>query len=259
MVGLPGDGAVVGVLGDEVAPLSAALEDAGHTAATGAPAAVLDADPAAVVAVGPAALRSLAREGPDVPVLPVAAGTGVRSVPAADAVAAVEALAAGNAERTAYPLLSVRLAGEHCAWALFDAMLVTAAPAHISEFTVSDGETAIARFRADGVVAATPAGTPEYARAAGGPVVAPGPEVVSVVPVAPFATTLEDWVLPAEGVAVTVEREEAVVELQADGRVVCEVAKGEAVSLTAAAHLDVLVVPDSGSPVAPRGPESEKL
>src|SRR5699024_275254 len=79
--------------------------------------------------------------------------------------------------------------------ALLDVSLTAATPGMISEFTVDTGESAsvdaeerIVRVRADGVVVATPAGSRGYARAAGGPVVAAGSGVVTVVPIAPFAT-----------------------------------------------------------------------
>jgi NAD+ kinase len=93
-----------------------------------------------------------------------------------------------------------------------------AEPARISEFCVRTGGEEVDRFRADGVVVSTPAGSPGYNRAANGPVVAPETGVLSVVPVAPFATDIDGWVLPIDEVTLSVERDETPVELLADGR-----------------------------------------
>lgn len=245
------------------ADLAAAVEAAG-----GEP--VADDGPfeevALVVAVGEAAIVDLARRGVDAPVLPVDAGRGVRSVARDDAEVAVAHVLDGDFETVWHPVLSATVTGGDSGAAdgnddgpaggseggpttgtpaLFDVALMAAEPARISEFAVHrDGER-VARFRADGVVASTPAGSVGYNRAADGPILAPGTDVVAVVPVAPFATHADRWVLPAEDVSLSVERDETPVELLVDGRTEATVASGAPVSLAHDGDLRTVVVPES--------------
>lgn len=240
------DGPAVGVVGEDVADVAAALEAAGATPSVGPAGEVSGGD--CVVAVGEAALLSVARETPAGPVLPVDAGRGVRSVPR-DAVArAVAAVLAGDADRETHPVYAVSVGETTRAHVLFDAMLVTAAPAEISEYTVHAGGERVARFRADGVVVATPAGSPGYAHRAGGPVVPPETSVVAVAPVAPFATDADHWVVPPADLRLTVERDAAAVDLVADDRVVGDTPPGAPVGLTQAATVPLAVVDASRSP-----------
>jgi NAD+ kinase len=204
---------------------------------------VLAADPDVAVAAGEPAVVDLVREGVEVPVLPFGAGAGLRSVPAL-AAGAVDALFAGRYETVERPIITANTpAGDQRA--LFDLMLVTDEPARISEYTVRDGEEPVATFRADGVVVATPTGSTGYARAADSPVVAPGTDVVSVVPIAPFATDADSWVLSDDGVSLVVERDETPVELLADGRPSGSVVPGETVRIGVEGALTLAVVEQS--------------
>jgi NAD+ kinase len=230
----------VGVVGDET--LAAAVEAAGGDPIVGA-ASDLDGIDFAV-ADGEAAVVDLLRAEVGVPVLPVAAGRGVRSVPATDAPSALERVLDGEYRTERHPVVSAQRAfnGVH---ALFDVTLVAAEPARISEFSVRCAGESVARFRADGVVASTPAGSVGYNSAAGGPVVATGTDVVSVVPLAPFATDADQWVLPLDEVTLSVERDETPVELLADGRTERTVAAGEPVTLSTSERFETVVVPES--------------
>lgn len=232
---------VVGVVGDD---LSAAVREAGGDPVTGDAATVLDADPDVLVAVGERALLDLVEAGADAPVLPVEAGPGLRSVPRESVADALGTLVADEYETVSLPRLAVRTPHTE-AHALFDCMLVTSEPARISEYTVHSGGDRVATFRADGVVVATAAGSHGYARRAGGSVLAPGAGVVTVVPVAPFATDADDWVLPVEGLTLAVERDETPVELLADDRTAGTVATGESVRLSDDGTVTLAVVPES--------------
>jgi len=225
----------VAVVGDP--SLGSAVEAAGARV-VGADAV---SEAAFVVAGGEAVVVDLLRDGVDAPILPVGAGAGVRSVAAADLTAAVESVLANEARRVSRR--AVRTGDDEVA--LFDVALMAAEPARISEFSIRHRGDRFAGFRADGVVASTPAGSPGYNRAADGPLLAPGTGVVAVVPVAPFATAADRWVLPPGDVALAVERDETPVELLLDGRVERAVAPGETVTLTAADGIDLLVVPVS--------------
>ena len=165
----------------------------------------------AVVAADPEGIRTAADA--NVPVLPV--GSGRHAVAPENARDAVERLLDGDTNRAFHPMLSVEVDGEREGTAVFDATLVTAEPARISEYAVALPDERRESFRADAVVVATPLGSDGYAAAAGGPVL--GPDTgLAVVPVAPFSTATETWVASAP-LELSVERDEELVSLVLDG------------------------------------------
>jgi len=206
----------VAVESDDAASLVESIERAPASTSVAAEGRTADAD--LVVADGRAGVVDTVRKTTEALVLPVDAGTGVRSVPRDAVGRAVADVAAGAVERVERPVLSVRFDGGRAFPALFDVTLVTTEPARISEYAIHVGERRIEGFRADGVVVATPAGSRGYAAAAGGPVLDPGCPVVSVTPIAPFVTDAEGWILPNDSVALSVERDEGAVSVLVDGR-----------------------------------------
>lgn len=240
------DGPVVGVVGPDAEAVVAAVRAAGGKPRADVASAVVG-DTDHVVAVGQPALLAVARARPDVSVLPVDAGRGVRSVPGEAVERAITELLAGDSRVERHPLVDVRAADRTTATVLCDALLVSAEPAQISEYTVHAGGERVAQFRADGVVVATPAGSSGYAGAAGGPTVAPGTGVAVVVPVAPFATDDHRWVVGLDSVRVTVERDETAVQLIADDRAVGPVDTTDTVDLSPSGSVPVAVVPASRS------------
>lgn len=264
----PTDPRVGVVAPDDAAEVAAAIEAAGGTARVDAAASVVAADPDAAVAVGEPALRSLVGAGVAAPVLAVGID-GVASVPEGGAEAAVGTLVTGEFDVRRRPVLAVSTP-EHDARAVMDAGLFSATPATISEFSVSvapdapasrvgnagadaaergseprpptaDGRTA--RFRADGVVVATPAGSTGYARAAGGPVLSPRSGVAAVVPIAPFALDADHWVCPPERLSITVERDDTAVELWADDRSVGTIEPGTPVTFELTGSVGIVLAP----------------
>lgn len=241
-----GAGTSVGVVGDgsDVTDrLVDALADAGER---GDAASVLERDVRVIVAVGERAFIDVASEAPDVPVLPVGAGRGVRSVPRDDAAAAARGLVDGDWPTEAHPLLAVALDGESRGVAVTDVTVVTAEAAHISEYELTAGEDALGRVRADGVVVATPAGSPGYARRLGAPVLGPGTGAV-VAPIAPFATDPDHWVVDPDGVTVAPARREAPVELVVDDSTVGRIDPSQSVSCRVDGRVSTIVLPESAS------------
>lgn len=237
------EGTTVGVVGEHPAVVEA-VAAAGGQPVTGDASTVLDSDPDVVVAVGTDAMVALAPGDPDVPVLPVEAGRGVQSVPGMAVEPAIRNLLAGQYRLVGHPVLSAGSSrGETPA--LLDLMLVTEEPARISEYTVRAGDDEVGSFRADGVVVATPAGSVGYANAADGPVVAPESGVAVVVPVAPFATDQDQWVLSHDDIELVVERDETPVELLADGHNHGTVLAGEGLLVRPEGSVSVAVVPES--------------
>lgn len=207
------------VVGDDEA-IAAAADAAGDVVAD-------PADAEAVVAIGESALLSLV---PDcsTPTLAVDID-GPLSFDRRTAAEALPLLVRGALSTVDQPIVAVDHPGGR-ERVLTDAMLVTAEPARISEYSLWDRDREVARFRADGCVAATPLGSHGYAAAAGGPSLAATTDVAAVVPVAPFAIDTDRWVLSFP-LSMRVERDEAVVDLLADGRRVGTVPEGEPVEL----------------------------
>ncbi|WP_312909331.1 NAD(+)/NADH kinase [Natronosalvus caseinilyticus] len=216
-----------------------ALEDArsaldgAFEVVTGTPNEVRDAEPDLVVAVGDHALSSLARleTAVDAPILPVATSAGVAPVALTDLQEAVDAVARGDATITRHPLVSVVADDSVVSRAVFDVSLVTDEPAQISEYSVRSRGNTLAAFRADGVVAATPAGSHAYAAAASGPSLSAAVDALSVVPIAPFTTRTRHWVVPDDDLTLTVERDEVAVSLCVDDRCLGTIGVGAAVSI----------------------------
>jgi NAD+ kinase len=127
-------------------------------------------------------------------------------------------------------VLGVRLGEEHAGNAVFDVMLVTDEPARISEYSIT-GDTQIQRFRADGVVVSTPAGSHGYSNTAGGPVLATRAEVVSVVPIAAFTTRTDTWVLDPP-IRLGIERDEGDISLLMDDREQCTVPNDRPITIS---------------------------
>jgi NAD+ kinase len=223
-----------------------AIADAGADLATGAARDVLAADPRVVVAVGEGSFIRVATAAPDVPILPVAAGRGVRSVPASATDGATPHLLQGEWRTERHPVLGVDVDGEDRGRAVMDVATMTAEAAHISEYQLTAGDAALGRVRADGVVVATPAGSAGYARRIGAPVLAPGTGVV-VAPVAPFTTAPDHWVIDLESLAIRQARADADVELGVDDTVVGTLDPTEIVSCRVVGHVSTIVLPESRS------------
>ncbi|MFB6201176.1 MAG: NAD(+)/NADH kinase [Halorhabdus sp.] len=240
----PGVGPVA-VLGDERGAVSELIESVGIDVRSGIDAATT------VIAVGEEAMLELARRGCSTPVLPVAVPGGIQAVPANALQQALQRLGTDSVTVHERPALAVDRAGERVETGLLDVMVVTAEPAHISEYALSTPADQLSTFRADGVVAATPAGSHGYARRVGGPLLSPDLRGLSVVPVGAFKTERNHWVVstPPEETAlsVTVERDEAPVALIVDGRDAGTLPPGDRLDIAADGTLSLLVVPESES------------
>lgn len=159
-----------------------------------------------VITVGEAPLSNCASRGERRPILPVAIDAEWSPTPTE-----LPELLGSLADRQ-LPTIDVHplvvSVAESESTAAFDTTLITSEPARISEYALSVDGRPHATFRADGVVVASPLGSYGYARAAGGPQLGFGTGL-AVVPIAPFATMTDTWVLQPP-VSVVVERDDSV-------------------------------------------------
>lgn len=224
--------------------LAAAIENAAATARVAGVEALLASDLDAVVVGGTAALHAVASRRPAVPVLPVDVDCGLPSVAVEDLESAMASVVAGDASIESAPILAVDADGESTT-ALLETTMITAEPARISEFAIHhDGVGHLDTVRADGVVVATPAGSVGYAASGGGPLLEPDTGL-AVVPVAPFRTDRDRWVVPLKEVAVCVQRDEAAVTVEVDGEVLATVGRDATVTIAPTGKLGVLAVEES--------------
>jgi NAD+ kinase len=221
----------------------------------GADAVQASGDADVVVTIGESALFPMVDEALQAPILPVDGGRGIESVRRADLAAAITAIAAGDGTLRSVPTVALESDGSHYC-ALMDAMAVTSEAAKISEYEVArrrdGGDEVLERIRADGIVAAAPAGTPGYGTAAGGPVLDPDLDAVTVVPVGPFRIEQPHWVLELP-ITIRVVREEVPVSLLVDDTEVGTITAGTAVELSWGSPIDVVRTPVSQSPLRGRG------
>lgn len=198
-----------------------------------------------VVAVGASALADRVAAGGDRPLVAVDVDA-AWGVPRGRLEALARTLARGSVGTVRLHSLRLAVGDASLATAVLDATLVTTEPARISEYALSAAGIGQTEFRADGVVAATPLGSAGYARAAGGPRMAPGAGV-AVVPIAPFAINADYWVLRPP-IDLSVKRE-VDVTVYADGEAVGSVTPEEALRIRRGDPFR-LVAPDA----AGRGP-----
>jgi NAD+ kinase len=115
---------------------------------------------------------------------------------------------------------------------LNDVVITKSALSGILDLSVSVGGQFVARFRADGLIVATPTGSTAYNLSAGGPIVHPLVNAVVLTPIAPHALTHRPVVLPetsAIRVQPELERRPAEAYASFDGQTGFALAEGDIV------------------------------
>jgi len=74
-------------------------------------------------------------------------------------------------------------------WALNDAVISRGANPHLISIAASIGQRPLTRYRCDGLIVATPTGSTAYSLAAGGPIISPECNVLTVTPICPQSLT----------------------------------------------------------------------
>ena len=85
----------------------------------------------------------------------------------------------------------------HTPYALNDIAILKHDISSMIQIATSVGGTPMITYQADGLVVATPTGSTAYSLSVGGPIIAPGTNVICLTPVAPHSLTMRPLVLPA--------------------------------------------------------------
>jgi NAD+ kinase len=116
--------------------------------------------------------------------------------------------------------------------ALNDVVVNKSAIARIIEIDCSAGRHYVTTYRADGLIVATPTGSTAYNLSAGGPIIAPGTEALSIAPICPHTLTNRPLVLPYYSeIKLRLSTREQEVMLTADGQIGLPLMDGDLVEI----------------------------
>lgn len=105
--------------------------------------------------------------------------------------------------------------------ALNDAVITKAAAARMLEFECRVDDYFVNRFRADGVIIATPTGSTAYSLSAGGPIVHPSLAAIVLTPICPHMLSNRPVLVPGDSVVeISFKRESEEICLTIDGQIV---------------------------------------
>ncbi|HUY94027.1 MAG TPA: NAD(+)/NADH kinase, partial [Terracidiphilus sp.] len=126
--------------------------------------------------------------------------------------------------------------------ALNDIVLTKGEIARMGEFAVELEGKLVARFRADGVIVATPTGSTAYSLAANGPILTPDVDAMVVTPICPHLLTLRPIVVRGDArLTVRVEGIPNLALLTVDGQRAVEFELGDEVRCHRSPHTVSLV------------------
>ena len=198
------------------------------------------------------AARELASHG--VPILPINLGTlgFIASVHRDDWRCSFDEWLEGKASVSERLMLDVRVERLGCELHSFsclnDAVVSAGGISKIIRLDATMDSIRLGRYRADGLIVATPTGSTAYSVAAGGPILDPEMEAIILNPVCPFTLSNRPIVIPAEGdLTITVETEQrSAVILTIDGQIVVSLEPGDALIVRKASRKAILVASDRG-------------
>jgi NAD+ kinase len=132
---------------------------------------------------------------------------------------------------------------------LNDAVISTLGISRMIRLKVFLSDTAVGRYRADGVIVATPTGSTAYSMAAGGPIVYPEMDAFILTPICPFTLSNRPTVVPAsEILRIEVEDPQKTdVALTVDGQESLTLAPRDCVLIRRAAKKALIVRSDKRS------------
>src|SRR6185369_11571757 len=116
--------------------------------------------------------------------------------------------------------------------ALNDFVISRGATSRLIELAVTVDAVELTRYRCDGLIISSPTGSTAYSLAAGGAVVSPDSEVLTITPICPHTLSNRSVIVPLDSVVqVTVLSERVETILTADGQVQTPLSTGDFVQI----------------------------
>lgn len=182
---------------------------------------ILDKDIDFVMSVGGDGTLLKLMQYTDLPALGVNTGTVgfLTNVEISEVDEALKNIEKGNFFLDERSKLDVMLNGEKIGECTNEVVVHSDKVAKLREIEVYYGDNMIDRFRADGLIVATPTGSTCYAMSAGGPIVNPRLDLFVVVPLNPFDMATKPHVVPVdEPVRIKLTEEDKAALIVLDGR-----------------------------------------
>lgn len=210
----------------------------------------------AIVLGGDGTLLSAARAlaGHDVPILPVnLGGLGfLTSVTLDELYPLLDPILAGNYGTSVRMMLDAEIRSDGASAgrqsALNDVVANKGALARMLEFDVYVNQDHVGRYRADGLIVATPTGSTAYSLAADGPIVDPELDAFVITPICPHMLTNRPIVIPGEArIDLDFGAAEEPVYVTLDGQIGFQLKAKDHVTITKSAKRVTLVRPPNKS------------
>jgi NAD+ kinase len=175
--------------------------------------------------------------GADIPILGVNAGDFgfITEISKDEWIEAYEEYLAGKLEVSRRVMFNADVTREGSSIVSFrglnDAVIRSSSVSRIIRLRVFLSKTYIGRYRADGVILATPTGSTAYSMAAGGPILHPEMDAFILNPICPFTLSNRAIIIPGdESLEIEIEREQrAGIMLTIDGQDVFQLTPGDRV------------------------------
>lgn len=133
-----------------------------------------------------------------------------------------------------------------CSPAANDVAISAGAPFRLIDLNVSQGQRQIAEYLGDGLVVATPSGSTGYSMSAGGPILEPTLDAVTITPVAPHSLSMRPIVAGGEQtIRITATRVNPGTTVTIDGQISSGLCDGDTVNVRRADR-GAMIVPHPG-------------
>ena len=157
---------------------------------------------------------------------------------------------AGKVPATARMMLNARLstcdAASFSSPAANDVVVSAGPPFRMIYLHVSQGGREVAQYRGDGLIVSSPNGSTGYSMAAGGPIMEPTLDAISITPIAPHSLTLRPIVVRSDQtISIRAMRVNAGSAVIIDGQITHSLCEGDTVEVERAPHA-LKIIPHPG-------------
>ncbi|MGD1085322.1 MAG: NAD(+)/NADH kinase, partial [Verrucomicrobiota bacterium] len=136
--------------------------------------------------------------------------------------------------RTALDLVMEEAKRRVTGWALNDALIIRGQNPHLISISARIGRRRLTNYRCDGLIVSTPTGSTAYSLAAGGPIISPECNVLTITPICPQALTNRSVVVNStEPVEMRMDPASGPGVVQVDGMTLAKARPGSRILVTA--------------------------